>query len=185
MKVGFIGLGNVGGKLAGSILRNGLDLTVRDLDKNVAQRFLDQGAKWADSPKQLAENCDLVITCLPSPAACSAVMESDDGVLAGLSEGKIWAEMSTTDDSEVQRIAALVTSKGASAIECPVSGRLPSRSNGQYFHFRRLRSGCIRANVTGADDAGATGTAHRTDWFRLGTQSDDQLSGDRQSAYCL
>ena len=69
MKVGFIGLGNVGGKLAGSLLRNGVDLTVRDLDKSIAQPFLDGGAKWADSPREMAENVDILITCLPSPAA--------------------------------------------------------------------------------------------------------------------
>ena len=55
MKIGFIGLGNVGGKLAGSLLRNGFDLTVRDLDKAVAQPFLDKGAQWADTPEQMAE----------------------------------------------------------------------------------------------------------------------------------
>ena len=95
--VGFIGLGNVGGKLAGSLLRNKCDVMVRDLDRDVAAPFLEAGAKWADSPKAMAEACDIIITCLPSPAACAAVMEADDGVLAGLSAGKIWAEMSTTD----------------------------------------------------------------------------------------
>ncbi|HBV78115.1 MAG TPA: 3-hydroxyisobutyrate dehydrogenase, partial [Alphaproteobacteria bacterium] len=91
--VGFIGLGNVGGKLAGSLLRNKCDVMVRDLDRDVAAPFLEAGAKWADSPKAMAEACDIIITCLPSPAACAAVMEADDGVLAGLSAGKIWAEM--------------------------------------------------------------------------------------------
>ncbi|MFT7130166.1 MAG: 3-hydroxyisobutyrate dehydrogenase, partial [Gammaproteobacteria bacterium] len=89
MKIGFIGLGNVGAKLAGSILRNGYDLTVRDLDKNLAQPFLDQGAHWADSPKEMAQACDMIITCLPSPKACAAVMEEENGIIAGLSEGKI------------------------------------------------------------------------------------------------
>ena len=120
--VGFIGLGNVGGKLAGSLLRNGFDTTVRDLDKTVAQPFLDQGASWADSPREMADRCDLVITCLPSPKACAAVMEGPDGILEGISEGKIWAEMSTTDVEEVKRLGTLVEAKGASAIECPVSG---------------------------------------------------------------
>ena len=73
MKVGFIGLGNVGGKLCGSLLRNGFDLTVRDLDKDVAQPFLDKGAHWAESPKAMAEVVDIVITCLPSPAASARV----------------------------------------------------------------------------------------------------------------
>ena len=81
MRIGFIGLGNVGGKLAGSLLRNGFDLTVRDLDRDVAQPFLDKGAKWADSPREMAEAVDFVITCLPNPAASAAVMEAGDGVL--------------------------------------------------------------------------------------------------------
>ena len=65
MKIGFIGLGNVGGKLAGSILRNGFDLTVRDLDRSAAEPFLAKGAHWAVSTAQMAQDCDLVITCLP------------------------------------------------------------------------------------------------------------------------
>ena len=140
MKVGFIGLGNVGGKLAGSLLRNGFDTTVRDLDKDVAQRFLDQGAHWADSPKEMAEKCDLVITCLPSPKACAAVMEAEDGILAGMSEGKIWAEMSTTDVEEVKRLAALVEAKGGAAIECPVSGGCHRAATGNISIF----AGCER-----------------------------------------
>ena len=62
--VGFIGLGNVGGKLAGSLLRNQCQLMVRDLDKPVAQPFIDAGASWAGSPKIMAEKCDIIITCL-------------------------------------------------------------------------------------------------------------------------
>ena len=76
MKIGFIGLGNVGAKLAGSLLRNGHDLTVRDLDRTAARPILAQGAKWAGSPAEIAANCDLIITCLPSPAACAEVMEA-------------------------------------------------------------------------------------------------------------
>jgi len=140
MKIGFIGLGNVGAKLAGSLLRNGFDLTVRDLDKSAAQPFLDQGAVWADSPREMAETCDLVITCLPSPAACAAVMEARDGILAGLSEGKVWAEMSTTDVEEVKRLAALVEAKDASAIECPVSGGCHRAATGNISIF----AGCDR-----------------------------------------
>jgi 3-hydroxyisobutyrate dehydrogenase len=140
MKIGFIGLGNVGGKLAGSILRNGYELSVRDLDEELVQSFVDQGASRADSPKELAQTCDVVITCLPSPAACSQVMEADDGILAGLSEGKIWAEMSTTDESEVKRLAELVRAKGASTIECPVSGGCHRAATGNISIF----AGCDR-----------------------------------------
>lgn len=141
MKIGFIGLGNVGGKLAGSILRNGFDLTVRDLDKSAAQPFLDQGAKWAGSPRELAQACDLIITCLPSPAASAAVMEAEDGVLSGLSEDKVWAEMSTTDETEIKRLAELVKATGAEPIECPVSGGCHRAATGNISIF----AGCERA----------------------------------------
>ncbi|MDC1115954.1 NAD(P)-dependent oxidoreductase [Alphaproteobacteria bacterium] len=140
MKIGFIGLGNVGGKLAGSLIRNGYDVTVRDLDKSVAQAFIDKGAGWADSPKAMAEHCDMIITCLPSPAACAAVMEAEDGILGGLSAGKIWAEMSTTDETEVKRLGALVESKGASAVDCPVSGGCHRAATGNISIF----AGCDR-----------------------------------------
>ncbi|MDG2466024.1 MAG: NAD(P)-dependent oxidoreductase [Alphaproteobacteria bacterium] len=141
MKIGFIGLGNVGGKLAGSLIRNGYDVTVRDLDKTIAQPFIDKGAGWADSPKAMAEHCDMIITCLPSPAACAAVMEAEDGILDGLSAGKIWAEMSTTDETEVKRLGALVASKGASAVDCPVSGGCHRAATGNISIF----AGCDRA----------------------------------------
>lgn len=140
MRVGFIGLGNAGAKLAGSLVRNGYDTTVHDLDKAAAQPFLDKGAHWADSAKEMTEKCDLIITCLPSPAACSAVMEGQGGILEGMSEGKIWAEMSTTDVEEVKRLAKLVEAKGGSAIECPVSGGCHRAATGNISIF----AGCDR-----------------------------------------
>jgi 3-hydroxyisobutyrate dehydrogenase len=122
MKIGFIGLGNVGAKLAGNLMNNGFDLAVRELDKSLAQPFIDRGAAWAESPKELVEMVDLVITCLPSPTACSQVMEAEDGLLAGIGPGKLWIEMSTTDESEVRRLCELVIAKGGEALESPVSG---------------------------------------------------------------
>lgn len=135
MKVGFIGLGNVGGKLAGSLQRNGYDVSLHDLDKSAAQSFLDNGASWAESPKELAENVDLIFTCLPSPTACSQVMEAENGVIAGLSEGKIWLEMSTTDESEIKRLAKRVESIGAHALETPVSGGCHRAATGNIAIF--------------------------------------------------
>jgi len=135
MKIGFIGLGNVGGKLAASLLRNGFDLSVRDIDKNAAQPFLDKGAHWTNSPKELAENCDLIITCLGSPSIVSHVMEAQDGVLAGLSAGKLWLEMSTTEVSEVKRLAKLIEAKGSKALEAPVSGGCHRAASGNIAIF--------------------------------------------------
>ena len=76
MKIGFVGLGNVGGKLAGSLLRNNFDLTVRDLYEKHTKIFADLGVKVANSAKELAEQVDLIITCLPSPQICAEVMEA-------------------------------------------------------------------------------------------------------------
>lgn len=75
MKIGFIGLGNVGGKLAGSLLRNKFDLTVHDLNPALVATFVGRGAHVATSPLQMMQDCDAVITCLPSPAASAAVVE--------------------------------------------------------------------------------------------------------------
>ena len=135
MKIGFIGLGNVGGKLAGSLLRNGFDLTVRDLNQEIARPFLEKGAKWGESPKQLAETVELIITCLPNPAASAAVMEAEDGVLAGISPGKVWAEMSTTDEEEVKRLGAKVQAIGGEALDCPVSGGCHRAATGNISIF--------------------------------------------------
>ena len=140
LKVGFIGLGNVGGKLAGSLLRNGVDLTVRDLNRKIAQPFLDDGARWADSPREMAEKVDVLITCLPSPATSAAVMEAGDGVLAGLGKGKVWAEMSTTDRDEVLRLGDKVKTVGAEPVDCPVSGGCHRAATGNIAIF----AGCER-----------------------------------------
>ena len=135
MKVGFIGLGNVGGKLAGSLLRNNFDLTVRDLDKNHTQSFKDLGAKVVNSAKELAEQVDLIITCLPSPKICAEVMEADDGVISGLSENKIWLEMSTTDEAEIKRISKKIIAKKAIPLDGPVSGGCHRAATGNIAIF--------------------------------------------------
>ncbi len=140
MNIGFIGLGNVGGKLANSLLRNGYDMVVRDLDPQAATPFLQAGATWADSPRELAERSDVIITCLPSPAAVSEVMEASDGVLAGLSSGKVWLEMSTTDETEVRRLGSLVAATGADPVDCPVSGGCHRAATGNISIF----AGCDR-----------------------------------------
>ena len=141
MKVGFIGLGNVGSKLSGSLLRNGYDLMVRDLNQELVDSFVARGATAAPSPQYMASHCDIIITCLPSPAACATVMEAEDGVISGLSAGKIWLEMSTTDEGEVRRIGERVKAMGAEPIDCPVSGGCHRADTGNISIF----AGCSRA----------------------------------------
>ena len=135
MKIGFIGLGNVGGKLAGSLLRNKFDLTVRDLDENLTKEFKILGAKVANSAKELSKQVDLIITCLPSPKICAEVMEGEDGVINGLSENKIWLEMSTTDEAEIKRIGQKVFDKKAIPLDGPVSGGCHRAETGNIAIF--------------------------------------------------
>ena len=137
MKVGFVGLGSVGGKLAGSVLRNGFDLSVHDLDAEAVAGFVARGARDGGSAAGLMRDCDVVITCLPSPAACSAVVEE---MLAEVTEGKIWLEMSTTDAGEVQRLGSLVQERGGFAVDCPVSGGCHRAATGNISIF----AGCDR-----------------------------------------
>jgi len=135
MKIGFIGLGNVGGKLASSLLRNKFKLTVRDLDKDHTKEFQNKGAAIANSPKELAQQVDLIITCLPSPKICAEVMEGNDGVITGISKNKIWLEMSTTDESEIKRLGKLVKERDAIPLDGPVSGGCHRAATGNISIF--------------------------------------------------
>jgi 3-hydroxyisobutyrate dehydrogenase len=141
MRVGFIGLGNVGGKLAGSLQRNGFELVVRELQPDTARALLERGARWADSPAQLMREVDVAITCLPSPAASAAVLEEEDGLLAGMAPGKIWLEMSTTDEAEVRRLGERVRAAGGAPVDCPVSGGCHRADTGNISIF----AGCDRS----------------------------------------
>ncbi len=135
MKIGFIGLGNVGGKLAGSLIRNNFDVTVREIDESLTNEFKKLGAKIAKSPKELAQKSDLIITSLPSPEVSAEVMENENGVLNGLSENKIWLEMSTTDENEVKRLGNKVISKKAIPLDGPVSGGCHRAATGNIAIF--------------------------------------------------
>ena len=138
VKVGFIGLGNVGGKLSGALIRNGIDLAVHDLDPALVEKKCAAGARDGISPAHLMQNCDAVITCLPSPAASAAVMAE---MMPYVGPGKIWMEMSTTDAAEVERIGAEVIAAGGAAVDCPVSGGCHRADTGNISIY----AGCDRA----------------------------------------
>lgn len=138
MKIGFIGLGNVGGKLAGSLVRNGLDVAVHDLDAALVEKFVARGAKAGGSPAQMMQDCDAVVTCLPSPAASDAVVTE---MLPHVMPGKVWMEMSTTDVAEVRRLGALVAERGGEPVDCPVSGGCHRADTGNISIY----AGCERA----------------------------------------
>ncbi len=121
-RLGFIGIGNLGMHLAGSLLRAGYALTIFDLNKAAAKTLLAAGARWADSPAEVGKASNTVFTCLPSSKAVSAVVSADNGVLAGLAAGGTWIDMSTNDREETIRLAALAAAKGVAALEAPVTG---------------------------------------------------------------
>jgi 3-hydroxyisobutyrate dehydrogenase len=137
MNIGFIGLGNVGSKLSGSLLRNNINLMVYDLDPKLIESFVQKGAKAGSSAAQLMRECDVVITCLPSPKASDAVLQE---MMPEVCDGKIWMEMSTTDEAEVKRLGNQIIAKGGKAVDCPVSGGCHRADTGNISIF----AGCNR-----------------------------------------
>jgi 3-hydroxyisobutyrate dehydrogenase len=131
VRYGYIGLGNLGKHLAASLLHAGFDLTVHDLNRNAAADLIAGGAQWAESPKALAAAVDAVITCLPSPAASSAVLTAENGVLNGLRRGGTWIEMSTTDQNEIERISRLAAERGIATLAAPVTGGVHRAAAGE------------------------------------------------------
>ena len=135
MKIGFIGLGNVGGKLASNLLNNNFDLMVFDKNHEVLDQFKERGSKIASSVEELVKKNDILITCLPSPEACKDVIESPKGIAECINENQIWMEMSTTDEDQLKKHASLIESKNAIALEAPVSGGCHRAATGNISIF--------------------------------------------------
>ncbi|WEZ82993.1 NAD(P)-dependent oxidoreductase [Rhizobium sp. 32-5/1] len=131
MRYGFIGLGHLGANLAGSLLKAGFDLTVNDVDRGKARALIESGAGWADTPAALAASVDAVITCLPSPSISEKVLAGPDGILEGLKPGGTWIEMSTLDQADIERLAAIATQKGVRMMEAPVTGGVHKAASGE------------------------------------------------------
>ena len=131
MRLGFIGLGNLGRHLAASLLRAGFPLTVNDRDEAAAQSLLEAGAVWAGSPGEVAAASDSVFTCLPSPKAVADVVTGESGVLEGLAPGGTWIDTSTNDRHELQRLASLAEARGIHCLEAPVTGGVHLAASGQ------------------------------------------------------
>jgi 3-hydroxyisobutyrate dehydrogenase len=131
VKVGFVGLGNLGAKLAGALLEEGFDLTVHDRERSREEQLAGRGAARAASPAGVAAHAEAVITCLPSPEASAAVVGGEDGVLDGLRPGGTWIEMSTTDKHELRRLAALAAERGIATLEAPVTGGVHLAATGE------------------------------------------------------
>jgi 3-hydroxyisobutyrate dehydrogenase len=131
MRYGFVGLGHLGEKLAGSLLREGFSITVTDLDRRNAEKLLAAGASWAGSAREVAAASDAVITCLPSPKVSERVLAGPDGILDGLRPGGTWIEMSTNGRDEILRLSALAAAKGVRVLESPVTGGVHKAAAGE------------------------------------------------------
>ena len=133
MRCGFIGLGHIGKFLAGSLVRNGFEVTVYDLNKEAAAPLVAKGAKLAGSIKELCDASDTVFTCLPSPRAIDIVLTGKDGVIDSLASRVVaatWVDMSTNDQSETLRLGALCQAKGINVLEAPVTGGVHKAAHG-------------------------------------------------------
>ena len=119
MRYGFIGLGNLGKHLAANLARGGFHVGVYDLQRSAADAALGAGAHWVDSIPELAKTSDCLITCFPSPAATTAVL---DLALPAMRRGSTWIEMSTNDFAEVEALAARAEGLGIATLACPVTG---------------------------------------------------------------
>ena len=120
--VGFIGLGTMGGRMATNVQKAGYRLIVHDLHRQAASHHLAAGAAWADSPRALATQVDVIFTSLPEPKDVEAVAHGPDGLLAGIKPGAAWFDLSTNAPSVVKALHAAFAEKGAHMLDAPVSG---------------------------------------------------------------
>ncbi len=122
MRVGFIGLGNMGGPMALNITRAGHDVTVFDIRREAATPHLEAGAKWAESPREAASYSEIVMTSLPGPRDVEAVALGESGIARGAQSGSIYVDLSTNSPTVIRRINALLKEKGIEVLDAPVSG---------------------------------------------------------------
>ena len=132
MRLGFIGLGTMGGPFAANLQRAGYDLVVHDVSRQVAQEHLDAGAEWVRTPREVAQACGVVLTSLPGPAEIESVaLDGESGLFAGVREGSVYFDLSTNSPSLIKKIHAVFAEKGAHVLDAPVSGGPKGAASGK------------------------------------------------------
>ena len=121
MQVGFIGTGSIGTPMAIN-LNEDYPLIVHDVTREKATALLEKGAKWADSPKELASQCDVIHTCLPGPKEATQVVLAEDGIIAGAKKGSVYIDHTTNSPELVRDISAKLNEQGVEMLDAPVSG---------------------------------------------------------------
>ncbi len=131
MVVGFVGLGTMGSRMAANVQKAGLKLLVHDLHRQAASHHVNAGAIWADSPRALASQADVIFSSLPEPADVEAVALGPDGLIAGIRPGAAYFDLSTNSLSIVKAIHVAFAEKGAHMLDAPVSGGPAGAASGK------------------------------------------------------
>jgi 3-hydroxyisobutyrate dehydrogenase len=122
MKIGFVGLGTMGASMASNIQKGGYDMVVHDIRREAATPHLEAGAVWADTPREVAAQSDVVFTSLPGPLEVEAVATGEDGLAEGLTQGKVYFDLSTSSPTLIRKIHAQLSARGIEVLDAPVSG---------------------------------------------------------------
>lgn len=122
MKVGVIGLGNMGGGIALNLRKAGNEVVVNDVRRQMAEDHLAAGSTWADSPRDIGEQCEVVFTSLPGPPEVEAVATGENGLLSGMKPGSTWFDLSTSSPALIRRLHDEFAAKGIKMLDAPVSG---------------------------------------------------------------
>jgi 3-hydroxyisobutyrate dehydrogenase-like beta-hydroxyacid dehydrogenase len=132
LTIGLVGLGHMGGNMAARYLSSGYTVYGETRNRDNVRWLVDQGLRWVETPRELTERVDLVMTSLPDDGVVKSVASGPDGILAGLSEGKVWADLSTISPSASRDLAARVRQEGRGAhmLDTPVSGSVPQVKTG-------------------------------------------------------
>ena len=129
--LGFVGLGTMGSRVAKRLLAAGHSVTGYNRTQSKAQWLLDAGLKWADSPRAVAQSSDVVFSMVTNTAALHSIALGDAGILAGLTRGMVYVDMSTVSPKASRELADQVAAKGATMLDCPVSGSVVTLEQGQ------------------------------------------------------
>ena len=129
MRIGFIGLGNMGGPMSLNLIKAGHRLVVNDIRREMAEPQLGGGAQWADTPTEVAAKSELVLTSLPGPKEVDAVAVGANGILSGIEKGSVYADLSTNSPSVIRRIHGAFAAKEIAMLDAPVSGGIPGARN--------------------------------------------------------
>jgi 3-hydroxyisobutyrate dehydrogenase-like beta-hydroxyacid dehydrogenase len=141
-KVGFVGLGHMGGSMAARLLAAGYEVYGEERHREHAQHLVDEGLGWRDTARELAEAAEIVFTSLPDDAGLEAAASGPNGILAGLDEGKVWVDVSTVSPRVSRELAEQTRAQGAEMLDAPVSGSVP-----------QVESGTLTIMVGGDEDA--------------------------------